>query len=40
MPARTDDRLDAAFRELESDPAALLRPRAASEVIALPGAGA
>jgi integrase len=39
MAARTDERLDARFRELEANPAAPLRPLAASEVVALPASG-
>lgn len=36
MEARTDARLDAAFRELAADPAASVRPLATSAVVSLP----
>jgi integrase len=39
MTARTDDRLDAAFRELNPAPAAVLRRFAASEVVPLSAGG-
>jgi integrase len=39
MTAQTDDRLDAAFRELNPAPAAVLRRFAASEVVPLSAGG-